>query len=162
MELYQKAMDTALSYLETRMRSRKEVTDRLRRGQFEPDVIEKVLERLSELKLIDDAEFAGRWVASRAKPESSRSIGKKRLQNELIAKGISKEQVENAVERITDDDELALALKAAEKKARNRPADRDELFAQRRKLAGFLQRRGFNWDICKKVIDRLLPAEENY
>ncbi len=155
-----KALQTALTYLEPRMRSRAEIVTRLRQKQFDDDAIDHALRRLDAMGLIDDAEFAGRWVAARAKPEAGRPIGRRRLKSELIVKGIPAEEIQQALDAVTDEDEHTLALAAARKKLRVIPTDPETLVAERRRLAAFLQRRGFGWEVVKKVMDEVLRTSD--
>jgi regulatory protein len=155
------ALQAALAFLEPRMRSSAEIVSRLRRRKFEDDAIAYTLERLRSMGLVDDAEFAARWVAARARTEGGRPIGRRRIKSELIVKGIAAEEIEEAVGAVSDEDELALAMAAAKKKVRGVPVDPEQLAAQRRRLAAFLQRRGFGWDVVKRVLDEVLTSDDN-
>jgi len=88
----------------------------------------------------------------------SRPIGRRRLSSELFGKGVAKDQIAEAVEKVTNEDELALARAAAGKKVRSVPTERTALQAERRKLMSFLQRRGFGWETVKQVTREALPA----
>ena len=153
-----KATEAALFLLEVRARSRREIETRLTQKGYEEEVIAQVLEKLTRLELLDDAQFAAQWVEARSRSGGSRPIGKRRLTQELFVKGVAKEQVAEAVGRVTDTQELALARDAARKKVRAVPTERDALHAERRKLMGFLQRRGFGWETVKLVTRESLPA----
>lgn len=153
-----KATEAALFLLEVRARSRREIETRLTQKGYEEEVIAQVLEKLTRLELLDDAQFAAQWVEARSRSGGSRPIGKRRLTQELFVKGVAKEQVAEAVGRVTDTQELALARDAARKRVRAVPTERDALQAERRKLMGFLQRRGFGWETVKLVTRESLPA----
>lgn len=153
-----KATEAALGLLDVRARARREIETRLKQKGYEDDVIARVLEKLVRLNLLDDAQFAAQWVEARSRAGGSRPMGRRRLSQELFQKGVAKEQVAEAVERVSDDDELALARQAASKKVRLVPTDRDALQAERQKLMGFLQRRGFGWETVKRVTREALPA----
>ena len=153
-----KATEAALVLLEVRARARREIETRLKQKGYEEDVIAQVLEKLTKLSLLDDAQFAGQWVEAKTRVGGSRPIGRRRLSSELYGKGVAKDQIETAVAVVTDDDELALARAAAAKKVRTIPTDREALQNERRKLMGFLQRRGFGWETVKLVTREALPA----
>jgi len=153
-----KATEAALVLLEVRARARREVETRLAQKGYEEGVIAQVLEKLTRLELLDDAQFAAQWVEAKTRAGGSRPVGRRRLSSELFGKGVAKEQIAEAVEKVTNDDELVLARAAAGKKVRAVPTDRDALQAERRKLMGFLQRRGFGWETVKQVTREALPA----
>ncbi len=153
-----KATEAALVLLEVRARARREVETRLAQKGYEEGIIAQVLEKLTRLGLLDDAQFAAQWVEAKTRVGGSRPVGRRRLSSELFGKGVAKDQIAEAVEKVTNEDELALARAAAGKKVRVVPTDRDALQAERRKLMGFLQRRGFGWETVKQVTREALPA----
>ena len=157
-EEVQKALDSALGLLEVRARARREIETRLAQKGIEEDIIAIVLEKLTHLGLLDDAQFAAAWVEAKTRVGGSRPVGRRRLSSELHAKGVAKDQIADAVGAVTNADELALARAAASKKVRVVPADRDALQKERQKLMGFLQRRGFGWETVKQVTRESLPA----
>ncbi len=166
-----KATEAALVLLEVRARARREIETRLAQKGYEEGVIAQVLENLTRLGLLDDAVFAAQWVEAKTREGGSRPVGRRRLSSELYGKGVAKDQIAEAVEKVTNADELALARAAARKKVRTVPTEREALQAERRKLMGFLQRRGFGWETVKQVTRESLPtpgeealedAEEEY
>jgi len=153
-----KATEAALVLLEVRARARREIETRLAQKGYEEEVIGKVIEKLTKLALLDDAAFAAQWVEAKTREGGSRPVGRRRLSSELYGKGVAKEQIAQAVEKVSNADELVLARAAASKKVRTVPTDRDALQAERRKLMGFLQRRGFGWETVKQVTRESLPS----
>jgi regulatory protein len=114
-----------------------------------------VIERLRELGMIDDAAFAGTVVRDRVRLRPS---GARRLASELRAKGVDEEVARDAIRDTFEGegtDERELALRAAEK-WRTRPGE--ERDRARRRLQGFLARRGFGGETIREVIDEVLPA----
>ncbi len=157
-EEVQKALDSALGLLEVRARAKKEIETRLAQKGIEDDIIAQVIAKLVRLELINDAQFAAQWVEAKTRVNGNRPMGRRRLSSELYAKGVAKEQIAHAVEAVTNADELALARAAASKKVRGVPTGRDALQKERQKLMGFLQRRGFGWEVVKQVTRESLPA----
>lgn len=153
-----KATEAALTLLETRARATREIETRLRQKGYEDEVIAQVVEKLRRLELLNDAQFAAQWVEARSRTEGSRPVGRRRLGAELSQKGVAKEQIAEAVGRVSDEQELSLARAAAKKKVRHVPTDPEALRAERHKLMGFLQRRGFGWDTVKTVTREALPS----
>ncbi|MDO8691123.1 MAG: regulatory protein RecX [Dehalococcoidia bacterium] len=144
---FQEALDAALGYLGPRQRSVWEVRQRLRRSSLDPDLIERIINWLLERRLIDDDAFAGFWIEGR---ESFKPRGKRLLRQELRTRGVSPEVVEPHLESLDEQDS---AIRAARKKALELAGADYRTFGLR--LGGFLQRRGFSYDIIKTVIRRL-------
>jgi regulatory protein len=141
-------LDAALRFLSHRPRSEREVRRRLNEKGHDPDRVDRVVARLTELKLLDDREFAGYWLENRAlhKPRGGRA-----LRAELYQKGVGREVVDEAlsVERDEVDDAYRAALRRAATLSTLDEAD----FRQR--LGQFLLRRGFDWETVTPTVDRL-------
>lgn len=141
--------EIALTFLEHCPRTCEEVRRRLRRAAATPAEIEEIIAGFQRAGLLDDEQFAHEWVERRA---AQKGYGRERLFAELQRKGIDRATIERALAHIEPDHEIESALAAAEKRlAGADPADP----AVRRRLIGFLQRRGHNWDTIAKVIERL-------
>lgn len=133
----------ALLLLDHRARSRHELKSRLLDLEFEPRVIEDVLDDLQASHLIDDQQFAREWVRQR---HHRRGKSSRVLDRELSQKGVDAVTRAAALEQIDPADEQAMAYQLAEKKARSiktLPADRKERDKQLRRILGVLARRGF-------------------
>jgi regulatory protein len=111
-----------------------------------PDTIASVIERLAELRLVDDADFARMWVEDR---QRLRPRGARVLRLELRRKGIAGDVVEAALP--TDDAEEVYRL--AERRAGQ--LDRADEQAFRRRLSGYLLRRGYAYEMVSRVVSRL-------
>jgi regulatory protein len=134
----------ALKLLSYRPRSAEEVRQNLEKHAVAPEAIEAAIERLQRAGLLNDAAFAQAWVDNRTdfRPRSRRALA-----YELQRKGVPAELVEQSLEAVDDE---ALALQAASKYARRLEALEWPEF--RRKLAGFLGRRGFSYATADPVI----------
>ncbi len=143
----EEAHEDALRYLRYRARSAAEVERYLLGRGHSPDVVAAEVQRLRESGLIDDAEFARAWVEER---ERLRPRAPHALRQELRQKGLDEETIAQAIAGV---DAEASAYKAARARAA-RLSDLD--YAQfRRRLGGFLARRGFDYQVTYKVIARL-------
>lgn len=142
-----RALDAALHFLGPRPRSEREIRDRLARGEYDPQVVDRVVARLRELKLVDDAAFAAYWIDQRAthKPRGSRL-----LKQELRQKGVDQDLVTEALPEYDDEDG---AYRAAQRKAISLRALDERTFRQR--LGAFLQRRGYGYETTRSVAGRL-------
>lgn len=155
-----KLMERMYGQFSVRMRSEKEIRDYLKRLSFKRKlrdqeeiselIADLLVERLKEKKLIEDAKFAKDWVMAR---RISKNKGKIALKMELFQKGIDSSIVDESLET-TPEDEEKLALRALEKKIRlwrNLAG-----LALKKKAIEFLMRKGFEYDLSLKVIDKLL------
>ena len=135
-----------MRYLSYRPRSEAEVRTRLLE-RFPPTTVEQALADLRRQDLLDDAKFAAQWTRSRDvhNPRSAWAV-----KRELLAKGVDAEVAEEAVDDV-DDEETAyrLGLQQARKMAGV------DLQTFRRRLWGYLKRRGFADSLSRKTISRL-------
>ena len=117
------------------------------RRRFPSYLVEQVIRSLLEQDLLDDSKFASLWKESRNahRPRSAAAI-----KHELISRGISRDVAEASVHDIDDQDS---AYRAGLKVSRRLNADDFPLF--RRKLWGYLQRRGFSGSVTRRIISRL-------
>jgi len=152
-DLRRKCYNAACRFLGYRPRSEQEVRQRLQRQGFDVACIQQTVDRLKELGLIDDAQFARLWVDNR---DDLRPRGRRLMKLELRQKGLPQDIIEWAV---GDLDEAEAAYRAAEKKARCLPANDYDTF--RKRLAAHLGRRGFGYDTMNTTIERIWKEHEN-
>jgi regulatory protein len=151
------ARQAALRLLAVRPRSAAELARRLRMKGYGPEIGEEVIARLREQGMIDDAAFAGSLVRDRVR---LRPQGARRMAGELRAKGVDEQTARAAIRETLEDeetDETELARRAA---AKWRPRPGEEPAAARRRLHGFLSRRGFDGDVIREVTDDAIPDDE--
>jgi regulatory protein len=138
------ALQYAFLLLSYKARTTNELKQRLARKGLSPDIVSQTLQRLSELKMVDDAGFARRFAEDRI---AIGHKGKWRILGELLKRGVAKEHIEEAL--ATAPDEKAAAREVAEKYlSRNR---RLEPAVLRRRLFALLARRGFSPDTIRQV-----------
>ncbi|MBI3984091.1 RecX family transcriptional regulator [Candidatus Microgenomates bacterium] len=144
---YSKAYDRALRYIEIRPRSEYEMRAYLKRKDYETELIDRVLERLCKLELLNDRDFAKRWVDYRL---TTRPSSKRRLFSELLQKRIDREIISEVLGSIEPETELAQVRELAARKGKL------SQYQDRQKLMAYLSRQGFSYDLIKKA----LAAEE--
>jgi regulatory protein len=147
-----KVREKALRFLSFRNRSVKELKTFLLGKGYDPDVVTRTLTRLEEVGLLDDRAFAKAWVEGRAK---FKGMGERLLEQELRLKGVKKEIISEAVKGLGDEGERALSLSQA-KVERMKCLDKETV---KRRLVGFLQRRGFPGEIVYEVIQKVLESK---
>jgi regulatory protein len=140
----QRCFKAATNYLGYRPRSEPELRQRLTRRGFTLDSIDRVIIELKRLKLVDDDAFAAFWRDNR---ESFSPRSKALTRKELKQKGLSDDIVDRAVSSINDEDS---AYRAALRKAGR--LSRSDYQSFRRRLGGYLQRRGFNYGVIEHTV----------
>lgn len=153
-----RARETALGFLSYRDRSAREVQIRLESAGFDPRVVDDAVSWLKGIGYVDDARFATRYAAEKARA----GWGAQRIRAELMRKGVERAVVDAALAAqeeseafpVASGEEVALAL--ARKRFGAQFAVDPRGAANR--LAGFLLRRGFDWDAVGRI-QRVLRAE---
>jgi regulatory protein len=148
-----KAMERAGRWLALRPRTVSEMRDRLLQGGFEEDTVERALERLTELRLIDDESFARQWVEERAR---RKGLGPRALVAELEAKGVDPEVADAAVAGAAGNEERR-AVEWAQRQLR-RVADLP-LSKQAQRIRQGLLRRGFEPEMAEAATRAVMPPE---
>ena len=150
---YHRCLNAVAHYLSYRPRSEFELRERLHQRGFDGDSIEAVLAKLKEQGLVDDMAFAQFWKDNR-ESFSPRSQWLTKL--ELRRKGVANNIIDQIADTIDDEDS---AYRAALSKARSLPLSDYQSF--RRRLGGYLKRRGFGYGVINHTIERLWPELES-
>jgi regulatory protein len=146
-ELKQKAVldktyDRALNLISRRRRSEWELRDYLKRKDYDEDVIQQTLNRLSEKSYVNDKTFAEAWVANR---RLLKSTSKRRLQQELRQKRVPDEVIQDVLEADETDEIEVLKDLIARKRKQSRY--QDDL-----KLMQYLVRQGYSYGDIKTAL----------
>ena len=149
-----RATGSALNLLARRPRSSQEVRSRLKQNGFAEPAIEEALQRLEGWNYVDDADFARYWVENR---EANRPRGRRLLEQELRHKGVDREVARSAIDA-AEPNEFAAALELANGKLRSYSGLDPQV--ARRRLAGFLGRRGYGFDVIGPVMQRVFGEAE--
>lgn len=142
----------AARMLGARAKSAFELKQSLRRKGNDPEAIDWAINRLLELGLLDDVEFAAMAARSiiRSKP-----AGRRFIEAKLNAKGIDRQIISDTLDEQLQDatpyeDALGLAQRFARSQTRTLEPE-----VRNRRLAGRLARRGFDFDVVRKVIETI-------
>ena len=121
-----------LDQLTGRARTRKELADKLASRNVPDDIATRLLDRFTEVGLIDDAAFARLWVQQR---QEGRGLARRALAQELRRKGVDDEVAREALDE--------------------RAADEPDV----RRLVGMLARKGHNPGVAYRVVREELDAD---
>ena len=133
----------ALALLARRDFACAELAARLRERGFEPAVIESLIARLRERRVLDDGRYAGHFVEY----HSRRGQGPVRIRRDLAAAGVAAEVVEAALEAGPDWEGLA-----AQVRRRRFGAKAPQVWREKARQARFLQYRGFSHDHIRSAL----------
>jgi len=145
------ARTVALNALSSRAKSRHELEVLLARRGVEPEIAKSVLDRLANVGLINDREFAKAWTTSRRR---AKGLSRRALALELDAKGIDRTVAEEVLTDFSPEDEYATALAIAKKKAQTLLALPREV--QMRRVSGLLARKGFSSAVATRVLKEVI------
>ena len=151
----EQARTVGLRLLTARARTRAELAGQLTKRGYPDDVSAKVLDRLTEAGLIDDADFAEQWVQSR---RANASKGKRALAAELRTKGLDDDVIAAALNGIDASSERDRAVTLVQTRLRRENLDGDQAKVARR-LVGMLARRGYSETMCFDVVKTQLALE---
>jgi regulatory protein len=152
-----RAKELAYRYLAVRARSRAELSKYLSKKGVDEGLTESVISDLTRYGFIDDEKFAESFAKRLVDVKGLSRYG---VKMELKKKGVPDIDIERALCIIFSEDgegqsEEAVALRIAGRKAASfHKLDRE---TARRRLTGFLQRRGFGYEIISRVLRKTLP-----
>jgi regulatory protein len=140
------ARTIVLTKLTAQARSRAELEEVLASRGVPDDVATRVLDRFTEVGLVDDAAYAEMWVRSR---QQSRGLSRRALGQELRRKGVDDEVIRESLDTIDAVAEEAAARELVTRKLRS--MSRLDEATQLRRLAGMLGRKGYPSGLAYRV-----------
>ncbi|MCF8025568.1 MAG: RecX family transcriptional regulator [Desulfobacteraceae bacterium] len=142
------ALSRAMHYLKFRPRSREEVRAFLEKKGFAGTIIADTLKKLENFKYLDDAEFARAWIESRCR---HRPRGEFALRHELYQKGVKEVIIDRMLADFQEAEPAwrAVAPKLAQWK-------KFQPFDLKKKIFDHLRRRGFSFETCEAVYQKVL------
>ncbi len=149
---FRRAYNKGLDFLSRRPYGTKELIKKLCEKGHEKDAAEKACERLTELGLLNDEEFA-RILANELLERKNYSI--KRIKQELIFKGIDREIVENTIDTLDNDPESRIII-IIKKKYMNKIGDEKG----RKRTVDALMRLGYSYSDIKNALNAINDFNE--
>lgn len=135
-------------------RTRAQLAEDLATRAVPDEVAERVLDRFTEVGLVDDVAFAEAWVRSR---RTNRGLSRRALTSELRHRGVDDQIVQEAVETIDAADERAAASSLV---ARRLGATRGLAPDVRtRRLVAMLGRKGYPSGLAAAVVREALSRD---
>lgn len=145
-----------LRLLTARARTRAELEGQLAKRGYPDDVTARVLDRLAQVGLVDDVDFAQQWVRSR---RVNAGKSKRALVAELRTKGVDDDVISAALAGIDAGAERERAEQLVRDKLRREKLGDDDDAKVARRLVGMLARRGYNQTMAFDVVKTELASE---
>ncbi len=147
---FKEALEYAFFLLKFRLRTEREILERLRRKKFDEGIAGQVVSFLKEKRYIDDSGFARAWIESRL----NKPLGVKRIIQELRRKGIDNGIIGREMEKAAAG---YSETKVVEKLAKEKFEKLKGLDIQKakRRIYAYLLRRGFNADAVIDAVSGL-------
>ena len=143
--LLKRAKLRAMHLLNAMDRTESQLRLKLKQNLYPDDVIEKAIQYVKSFGYIEDQGYAERFINNRQQSKSKREI-----YAALSQKGVSREQIELAMEACYEEtDELDAIRRIAEKK---RFSPEESTYGEKKKLYDYLLRKGFKSDDIRQVI----------
>lgn len=152
------AKEQAMRFLARRAHSAAELRRKLQQKKIEPRAIDAVIAHLRAIGLLDDEAFARAFIADRVRLKME---GKTKLAIELKKRGVAEPIVATLLDELLPSDETELeraqefAIKAASRLTRYDAATR------KRRLIAQMMRKGFGYEIAKKVIAKVVDESDS-
>jgi regulatory protein len=145
------ARQIVLRQLAIAPRSRAQLGQKLSQRGCSADVAAAVLDRMTEVGLVDDQAYAQMLARSQ---QAGRGLAKRALARELRTQGIEDDLADEALASISDADERDRARALVDKKLRSMTGLGIEV--QIRRLAGMLARKGYSSSMTSAVIREVI------
>lgn len=142
---FAKVYGKILMFASLRPRSRKEFERWLTKHKVHNSLHETLFNKLKRFEFLDDEKFAKWWVEQRLQFKSK---SKRELIQELRIKGISKNAIDDVFSKL-DINEESSARKLLKKNKHK--WERLSDFEAKKKAFAYLGRKGFSWDVIRKV-----------
>lgn len=140
-----KVYNLLLNFLSYRPRTVKEVRDRLYKYKIkDKDTQNNFIAKLTEKGYLDDLAFARWFITSR---NTFRPRSPRRISQELILKGVSRETIQAVIAETADESETIKRLVG-----KKLGSPRKLIVEEKQKIYGYLGRQGFAWDKIKEVV----------
>jgi regulatory protein len=146
----EQAREYAFFLLKFRLRTEKELFQRLTKKGFSGDCVKQALEFLKEKRFIDDRLFAKAWVESRLK----KPLGFRRLAMELKIKGVDEKIIDSRLDEAKKGYSEEAVVKEIIRQKQEKTRGIDPLKAKKR-IYSYLLRRGFSPEVVIDSVSRL-------
>lgn len=137
-----------MNLLKSKSYTERQLRDKLKQGEYTQELIEIALEYVKSYGYVDDKRYCDDFIAYNMENKSL-----KRMEQDLLKKGINKNVISEAFERMREDgnepDEFSMAAELMRKKKYDANTATIE---EKRRFAALLYRKGFGADTIRRVL----------
>lgn len=152
-----KAKQSALKYINYRLRSRKEVYNKLRDLDYTEEIIDETFDFLERYAFINDLEFAKAYIHDKS---TIAHHSQKKIRYDLRNKGISDQLIDELFSHEDNiENELASITKYVIKKFKQYKDE--EPYIRKQKTLKYCTGKGFNYGLVKQAIELYIESEAN-
>jgi len=142
---YKRSFNYCVWLLSRRAYTEKALVDKLNKKEAKEEVIEQVIDKLKEIKYLDDEVYAESYVNSRKRRKGANSI-----RSELWRKGVSEEIIESALSELSQGEQLETAINIVLREKWR--FSKGDIRKDKARAYAFLARRGFDSDIAQMAL----------
>ncbi|WP_062294329.1 regulatory protein RecX [Demequina phytophila] len=150
----EKARELALGILTRASRSSSQLRDALVARRVEPGLAEQIVDRYTEVGLLDDAALAATIVRTR---HAERGQSRRAIRQELARKGFDQDDIGSALDQIDDEDERERAAELARRRWDQLAAHPVEV--RTRRVVAMLGRKGYPSSLAFALVKHLRDAD---
>ena len=147
-----RALDKALNFISRSQKTKKQVAEYLEGKGYLEKTIEAVLSKMSAYKFVNDQNYAKDYARS-----ASKNKGKRLISLELKRKGVSIDDMREALDDIDSETESDAATKLAEKYLRSKEKTRENAV----KCYKYLLSKGFDYETAKEAANKIIKDEDD-
>lgn len=147
------AYNKAIVFLGSRLRSQKQVADKLKSLNYQPEVIQQVIEILVKQKYLDDQQYAQAFLNTQLKT-ADKGIGN--ISYQLVQDGIDQQTVDQLINQVSPTAWQTQADQVAKKLSRKN--QKQSVNAKRNSIYQSMIGKGFKTDQIEIAIDNLQLA----
>lgn len=155
-DFYQQAYQKALSFLNFKLRTTKEMFQKLEKLEYDEETIHQVLQHLQEMGLLNDRFYAESYL------HENSILGKKgpkAVAFELKKKGISETLIQQVLSEFSEEQQLEQALEMGQQYV-NRQTQVSTKSAKQ-KVYTYLLQKGYDGDVIQQVIGQLTFEQQD-
>jgi len=142
----------ALVYILRSQRTEHEITKYLYKKEASPETASRIVERLKTMDYINDEAYAKMFTEQKME-----KLGEGQIRNKLYSRGISREIIFDSLEAVEPESQEVLARDVGEKYIRTRGNTPTTM----QKLYRHLASKGFDLELCRKVVEELKTTGED-
>lgn len=148
--------NAALRVIERSYKTEKEIYDKLLAKEYDEKTISRTIEFLKAYNFVDDKKYAAAYIK-----EKIRTQGKNKIKYSLIRKGVPEAIILDRLNEIGKEFEGNTALILAEKKYNILVKSEVDYRKIYKKLGDYLIRIGYDGEIVKDVLNKVVKEEKN-